>query len=109
MADAIVKKSSSPAECCNCHKQVGEKAKVFPVRASAADAPDVGSAVETWCPNCFVYHRAPLEPGRWHNVFCVQCGNCGTQSLLYGHRATCPACASNALVVLPPAPVIARA
>lgn len=102
----ISKKSSSPNTCCNCSAAVGEKAKVLPVRVKQADGE---GEPETWCPACFVHHRAPLEPGRWPAVHAAKCARCDVTSVLHGHANKCGQCRSSALVLLPSPLVVAQA
>lgn len=107
MADVITKKAKSPNACCNCSKSVGDAAKVMSVSVLPADGE---GELETWCPTCFVYHRAPLEQDRWGVIFAAKCGRCGVESLLHGHANACSYCRSSAVVLLPPNPsVIASA
>lgn len=84
-------------ECCNCHCPVGSGPKVLPVSVDKNDDEDR----ETWCPTCFVYHRAPLEPGRWPAIAPLQCLACGTTCLTFGPMR-CTSCKSvNVLIVAP--------
>ncbi len=97
--DVIVKKASSATECCCCKKPVGPEVKVYPVQTTADD----GSEPEVWCPVCFVFKRAGLEPGRREAAAPVFCMNCQHETLtLDGTCANCKA-RGRALRILAPA------
>lgn len=106
MPDALVKSSSSLNACCGCKKPLGQEANCLPIVAQAADEE---GPMEAWCPTCFVYQRALLEPGRWGAIAPAKCSRCGVESLLHGHGTKCGSCGSRTVIVLPRPVTIARA
>ena len=71
--------------CINCREPVGQDTGVVPLRV-----PDErGGDEETWCPQCFVWKRALLEPHRfhWDSITAVKCARCGAISVDFGRRA----------------------
>lgn len=89
--------------CRACKKPLGQEPKVLPMQCSPADD---ASKVEDWCPSCFAYKRAPLEPGRWPHVMALHCGACSFESLHIGGIPKCGNCGAAGVVLLPPAPVL---
>ena len=92
-------------QCVNCRETVGGDTRQVPLRI-----PDErGGAEETWCPQCFVWKRALLEPHRfhWHSIAAVKCGRCGAISVDFGRRA-CSQCFAPFLMVLPAKPVVVQ-
>lgn len=94
---------SSMLECKNCSCPVGEREtgaspKVLPFRVDGGN-----NDYETFCPCCFVYKRAPLEPGRFTpGAFApVHCGNCGWDSVATG-LLKCILCGNHHVLLLPP-------
>jgi len=79
--------------CCNCHCPLGDEAGELPVTVDD----------ETWCPQCFAWKRAPMEPARFAGaVRAVKCGGkCGLASVAFA-AAECGQCGSRAVVELPP-------
>lgn len=49
------------ATCVKCSTPLGVEAKEIPFNV----APVAGGDPESWCPQCFVWHRAPQEPERF--------------------------------------------
>jgi transcription elongation factor Elf1 len=88
----------SVLECKACHAPVGDAAKAHPFRV------DGGSGDwETFCPQCFVHVRAPLEPLRYQGAYAaVQCSGCGTSSVAVGILRCAQCGRQHGLLVLPP-------
>jgi RNase P subunit RPR2 len=84
-------------DCANCHTPLGDAAKRAPVHVDDA----AGGARELFCPRCFVYVRAPLEPVRFaENVLTpLSCTSCGWESVALG-AARCAQCRSTLVVAL---------
>lgn len=59
---------------------------------------------ETFCPQCFVYVRAPKEPERFYGggFTPIACLGCSKKSVAVGPVA-CGQCGSRSVLVLPPA------
>lgn len=98
------KKDSLPKtiSCVNCGDPLHDKEPPFFVQDDAGDG---HGKQEAWCPQCFVWHRVPLEPQRFHppSYMSVQCARCGVKSVDSGAR-TCLHCFSQEFVALPPKP-----
>ena len=88
-----------PDTCINCHDPVGPEAKEIPF--VVVD----GSNRETWCPACFAYHRAPMEPKRFYpGAFgAIRCSRCGMTTVDCG-MGTCGQCGARAVLTVPPKP-----
>jgi hypothetical protein len=85
-------------ECKACGCKVGEGTKILPFRA------DDGGSYETFCPQCFVHVRAPLEPVRWDMRYfqAVHCMNCSTDQVAIG-TLRCQNCNyTTGLLYMPP-------
>ena len=91
------------SECSNCHEPLGDGPKRAPVLADTG-----GDERDVFCARCFVWHRAPMEIGRYaaEHYAAVLCGACGWESVDVG-LARCAQCRSTRIVTLPP-PVLAR-
>jgi hypothetical protein len=92
--------------CTYCRGVVGGDSGELPIHV-----PDErGDKNETWCPQCFVWRRAPLEPHRFHAsaMAAVKCARCGVTSVDFG-RGACSQCLAVLVVVLPPKPIVAPA
>jgi hypothetical protein len=88
--------------CVNCHDPVGAEAGEIPfVVVNVLDATDR----ETWCPQCFAHHRAPMEPGRFFpGAFAaVKCSRCGLVTVDCG-MGGCGQCGFRGVLALPPKP-----
>ena len=85
--------------CVNCRGPVGGDTGEIPMRVSD----ERGGEHEVWCPQCFTWKRAPLEPHRfhWDSIAAVKCGRCGVTSVDFGRRA-CPQCLAPLVTALPP-------
>lgn len=81
-----------PLECSECHCPMGDKAKVLAVMVDG----------EPWCPTCFCFKRANMEPGRWQAAAPVQCGACRSLSTSFGPYPTCACCQSRAVLIVVP-------
>jgi len=98
MAKEIVRRTKPEAnQCVCCREAVGEGTKVVPFVTDG----------ETWCPQCFVYKRAPMErerfvPGCYEPIHCTKCGQ---TSVTVGHP-NCGQCGWRVPVVLPPKPTM---
>lgn len=93
----MAKKSPDPPlSCCSCKRPVGAGSKQVPVFVDDDSGPH-----RPWCPTCFVFRRAPMEPGRWREVLPVQCGACGSTSTAFG-IATCGSCSSRRVIIIVP-------
>lgn len=85
-------------QCVNCRAPVGGDTGEIPMRV-----PDErGGDQETWCPQCFVWKRVPLEPHRFHggSIAAVRCGRCDATSVDFGRRA-CSQCLAPLISALP--------
>lgn len=71
---------------------MGDKAKVLAVMVDG----------EAWCPTCFCFKRANMEPGRWRAAAPVQCSACSTLTASFGPYPTCGACLSRAVLIVVP-------
>lgn len=91
-----------PLKCSNCAALLGEQTKVLPVMVDD----DTGHQ-EPWCPQCFVFHRSPLERGRWSHLIPIACGGCGVSSV--SHELRCLQCKSKSVIVLVQTKLLARA
>lgn len=87
--------SSEPADpgvpvCCNCALQI-DCVTVIPFTTTDGE----GGKREVWCPQCFCWHRAPLEPERYYpgQFLPVRCDRCGIVAVSVGdpHCMTCSA------------------
>lgn len=97
MAAKDVKRTDpKPMKCSNCPALLGEQTKVLPVMVDD----DTGHQ-GAWCPQCFVYKRSPLEPGRWSHLVPISCANCGAKSVTV--KKQCGQCRSQQIIVLGPA------
>lgn len=95
------------ASCINCHHPVGVEEGEIPFHVSDVDAE---GPAETWCPQCFVHHRAPLEPERFltydgigrGGFRATMCTNpkCGLKAVDPG-IGRCMHCGCHALIELP--------
>jgi hypothetical protein len=96
----------TPHACVACKCDLGQGFGVLPMRV-AEDNGEGGGAVESWCPQDFVYVRAARDP-RWGYaaraglLTPVTCTACGVTSVAVGHLASCGQCGSRVLLVLPP-------
>lgn len=97
MAKSDAAKYTGPT-CCACRREIGVAAKVTPFSVNDGE----GGPYESFCPTCFVFARAPLEPHRFHQgaFVPVKCGACGVESVAIGQDA-CGQCGSRTVVVLP--------
>lgn len=90
--------------CIHCQHPVGLSEGVIPFHATDEDGTS-----ETWCPQCFVWHRAPMEPERFpervantHTGFrAIRCTSpkCGLESVDPG-IGRCLHCGCSSLTVL---------
>lgn len=89
------------SECKYCATPVGEAVKVQPQNVDD----------DIFCPTCFVWHRAPAEPNRFHaaGVSSVHCNGCGWDSVSFasgpgvpGGRRTCGHCRSTGALDIRP-------
>lgn len=96
-------------ECVNCHAALGAEAGELPVFAPD-DGGQGGGAVEAWCPQCFKYHRIPMEGSRLSAMMidAIHCRACGLKSAEVG-RGTCNQCGSANVLQLGPKPNTAPA
>lgn len=79
------------AECANCHCELSAEAKELPFHVDE----------ETWCPQCFVWKRAPMEPDRFMGMLkAVHCMRCGMISVDMG-RGACSQCNAAIAIELP--------
>ena len=85
--------------CVHCQAPVGGDTGEIPMRVADAR----GGDEELWCPQCFVWKRAPLEPHRfhWSAIAAVKCTGCGVVSVDVG-RGACAQCSATRVFVLPP-------
>lgn len=93
------------SECCNCKTLLGVPAKVLPFTVSE-DGGAGGGKAEVFCPQCFVYKRAALDPVRFTpGAYApIHCTICGLQSVAIGDLK-CMQCRRHSVVVLPPKPM----
>lgn len=91
------KASPAPVECKACRAPLGDGPKVAPFFVDQE-----GQNREPFCPPCFVYVRAPLEPLRFAGgAFTpVHCGSCGWDNVAVG-RIACGQCGGPHVIVLP--------
>jgi hypothetical protein len=84
-------------ECAHCKAALGAEAKRAPV--STCDVH--GGSLETWCPQCFAWVRAPMEPARYFAdaMTPLSCALCGWESLALG-APRCVQCRSTLTVAL---------
>lgn len=105
----MAKKDPAIDSCASCKCPLGEKAGEWPMRVTVSTSgsdPDKPDAAETWCPQDFVYVRAPAEPGRWRSphLRAAQCAVCKLKSVDMGH-GKCPGCGAHlGVMALPPKP-----
>jgi hypothetical protein len=83
-------------ECKNCHEPVGDGPKIMPMRVDGGN-----DDWEIFCPQCFVFVRAALEPLRFSGRYAaVHCSGCGFDSIANGIMR-CGYCARRtALIIL---------
>ncbi len=88
--------------CVNCRALVGGETGEIPMCVPDAR----GGDSEVWCPQCFTWKRAPLEPHRfhWDSIAAVRCGRCGVIAVDFG-RGDCPQCSARMVTALPPKPL----
>ncbi len=69
---------SDSGYCCNCASAVGPEAKVQPTSCDG----------EIWCPRCFTWKRAALEPERFNSsqTAAVRCQFCAWVTISFGAR-----------------------
>lgn len=85
MFDAVTEQEARLDQCCNCRAWLGPSHKVSPMLVDEGDPKSATSNTRrAWCPTCFVFKRASLEPGRWTAIAPVQCANCGWLTVLFG-------------------------
>ena len=79
-------------ECCNCSSPLGEEAKELPMFVDS----------EVWCPQCFVWLRAPKEPERFAGgaFDAIKCVKCEVKSVDCGH-GVCNQCGWRGKISLP--------
>lgn len=96
------KKDPQPDACVSCGRAVGAEPKIAPVFVTDADSEGIAKR-EVWCPRCFAFKRAPMEPERFHpqSMGPVICSPCGYESLAQG-RHNCSQCGSRFILDLPP-------
>lgn len=108
----VIPERPNPRVCCNCAAPVGDKAKSD---ALHVDEGDPQSEHRTWCPACFVTHRAQMEPGRWKSTIAVQClsDSCGWKSVSWTFDprevTRCPRCGCSRTKVLTAAALVVQA
>jgi hypothetical protein len=91
---------TNDASCVNCHVPLGDGPKRAPVHV------DNGEGVsEQFCPRCFTYRRARMEPARFSSrrLAALLCSRCGWESADFG-RGVCGQCGSRFVAALPPVP-----
>ncbi len=93
--------SGTRLECKCCHELVGPEVKVAPFFVPDGD----GGKDETFCPQCLVHVRAPLEPLRFFpgSLAAVKCAKCSWTSVAVG-LVNCGQCRDSRVVLLPPKP-----
>lgn len=96
-ANVIVKAAKNGQACYCCAKPVGDAAKVWPMRVTQAD----GGPCETWCPTCFVWKRAAMEPGRWQAAAPLLCADCGFETVSL-RGLVCTRCKSRKVLIAGP-------
>jgi hypothetical protein len=80
------------ANCENCQCDLGVEVKELPVHVEE----------EVWCPQCFVWKRAAMEPERFMgDLKAVHCMRCGMVSVDFG-RGACGQCGASIAISLPP-------
>ncbi len=95
-----LRKSTDRNACVNCHADVGPGTKVIPFSVNE-DGGQGGGKPETWCPTCFVTHRAILEPQRFHpgRYAAIHCNACGFTSVDAG-MGCCNQCRSKSVLLV---------
>jgi hypothetical protein len=107
----MAKRTETVRTCCSCGDVLGEKARIIPVSVPS-DEGDGRGAAEDWCPQCFVWVRAPQSPGRWYwpSIVAVRCLSdaCGKTCVDFtasttplGPQAKCSQCGHKRLMLLP--------
>lgn len=95
-------------ECVNCKRALGAEAKVLPffVDDCATETSDRAKR-EAWCPRCFAYKRALMEPARfWPGTFVpIVCCSCHVESVDHAHKQ-CLQCGSRSILALAPDPEV---
>lgn len=86
-------------QCSNCKDAVGNDTKVMPFYERNGE-----KLVDTWCPQCWCYHRVLLEPERYAPGMhvAVACGRCGWTTINHGLTGGCGQCGNRAVRVLKP-------
>ncbi len=102
MAKGDAKPSEKQAVCAQCKEAVGTDFGCMPVFTSE-DAGDGKGRPESWCPQCFVHVRVPLETsGRWSGAIrACACARCGMLFADFG-RGVCETCGFKVCLELPP-------
>lgn len=108
MAKAQQQTATHLPTCAACKCDVGKEAGCIPwnVDDSATTAGEKAKH-ETFCPQCFVFVRAPRESGRWmQGAFApIKCMGCGLESVTMGlGNPQCMQCNSRTVVLLGPKP-----
>jgi hypothetical protein len=86
--------------CCNCSSTLGPSNKMQPTNVDG----------ELWCPRCFTWKRANLEPERFNSsqTVAAQCQFCGWKVVCFGigpgQRLTCNHCGRGGCMPLMPDP-----
>jgi len=94
-------------QCVNCHEELGPEKKIQPTQVDDGDG-DPEAKKEWWCPPCFVWHRALLDPAR-HGSDPLQplsakcCAACGWTTVDFG-RGCCGMCGMGIRAVMGPKP-----
>lgn len=80
--------------CVNCAMQLDN---VTVIQTVANDGE--GGKPEVWCPQCFCWHRAALEPERYYpgQFLPVRCDRCGIVAVSIGNEARCMTCTGKGL------------
>ena len=91
----------SMTQCSNCKDTVGNEVKV-----SGFHERDGSKLLDTWCPQCFCYHRVILEPEKYQPLayIPIACNRCGWSMIDHGPQGQCGRCGSRAVRALGPKP-----
>lgn len=109
----MARTSCSEVTCVNCGDPLNVRAKELPFTVRD-DGGEGGGKAEAWCPQCFVHHRAPLEPERFQphrphigrgGYRAIKCANakCGMTTVDPG-VGFCLQCRGRIVLELPPKP-----